>query len=256
MSKNVLITGGSRGIGLGIAKELLKQGCNLAINGIRTFGEVKSTIEELRKSGSEVCYCQGDISSKKDRNRIISETLDAFGTIDVLVNNAGVAPKKRLDILETTEESYERVMDTNLKGSFFLTQKVASILIDNPLTDEGIKGCIINISSISASVASIHRGEYCLSKAGIGMMTKLFATRLGEHNIPVFEVRPGIIETDMTSGVLEKYQGSIEKGLCLQPRLGQPKDVGMAVAALVMGQFPYSTGHIFMVDGGLTTPRL
>ncbi len=255
MTKNILITGGSRGIGLGIAIALAKMGCALAINGRRSAKEVQKTIEDLREYGNKVVYCQGDIASPQDRDNIISETIKALGQIDVLVNNAGVAPEKRLDLLGTTPESYDRVMETNLKGPFFLTQKIANHMIANPQNPEGIKGCIINISSVSANMASPERSEYCLSKAGIAMMTKLFAVRLGEHHIPVFEVRPGIIETDMTSGVIKKYQDLIQQGLTLQPRLGQPEDVGKAVAALVEGKFPYGTGQVLMVDGGLHIPR-
>ncbi|PCJ95243.1 MAG: 3-ketoacyl-ACP reductase [Flavobacteriaceae bacterium] len=253
MTKNVLITGGSRGIGLGIAKELAKIGCNLAINGVRPLEQVTSVIEELSQFGTQVIYCQGDISSAIDRDKIITATLQNFKQIHVLVNNAGIAPKKRLDLLETTEESYNIVMDINLKGTFFLTQKVANHMI---ATSSDIDSCIINISSISAAMASINRGEYCISKAGMSMLTKLYATRLGEHNIPVYEIQPGIIETDMTSAVLEKYQKIVKEGLNIQPRLGKPEDVGKAVLALVEGKFPYSTGQVLVVDGGLTLPRL
>ena len=256
MTKNVLITGGSRGIGLGIAMELAKKGYGIAINGRRDLSAVTKTIEALKSWGSKVVYCQGDISKPEDRDTMVADTVSALGRIDVLVNNAGVGPEKRMDILQTTPESYSRVMDTNLMGPFFLTQKIASLMIDNAIDKEGTKGCIINISSVSATMASITRGEYCISKAGLSMMTKLFAVRLGEHNIPVFEVRPGIIETDMTAGVLSKYQELIDKGLTVQARLGQPEDVGTAVAALVEGKFPYATGQVIMIDGGLTIPRL
>ncbi len=256
MKKTVLITGGSRGIGLAIAYELAKAGCNLAINGRRPKEEIMDVIEELSNRGSEIIYCQGDVSSSEDRARIIDSTLKTFGRLNVLVNNAGVGPEKRSDLLETSEESFGRVMDINLKGPFFLTQKVAQHMIAHSFENFGSRDCIINISSISATVASINRGEYCLSKAGLSMMTKLFASRLGEYNIPVYEVRPGIIETDMTAEVLEKYQKLTEEGLNIQTRLGKPEDVGISVAALVDGKFPYSTGQVVMVDGGLTIPRL
>ncbi len=178
------------------------------------------------------------------------------GKLNVLVNNAGIAPRERLDILETNEESFEEVISTNLKGTFFLTQLAANWMIGQKKSDRGFEACIINISSISATVASINRGEYCISKAGLSMTTQLFAARLGEFDIPVYEVRPGIISTDMTAGVQEKYDKLIENDLCVQKRWGYPDDVGKAVAAFALGNFPYSTGQVMMVDGGLTLPRL
>ena len=254
MTKNVLITGGSRGIGLGIARELAKAGCNLAINGVREVKSVTEVLEELEELGAKkVIYCQGNIAVPKERERIVVQVLEAFDQLHVLVNNAGVGPQKRLDLLQTTEESYDRVMDINLKGPFFLTQKIAQHMIER--SSENVS-CIINISSISATMGSVNRGEYCLSKAGMSMMTKLFATKLGEYNIPVYEVRPGVIETDMTAKVLQKYQEMINEGLTLQSRIGSPQDVGKAVLALIEGKFPYSTGQVIMVDGGLTIPRL
>ncbi len=256
MIKNVLITGGTRGIGLGIAKELAKMGCNLAINGRRNPEEVKPVLEELSNFGTEVIYCQGDISSSLDRDKIINTAIDKFQQIHVLINNAGIAPKKRTDLLETSEENYELLMDTNLKGSFFLSQKIALHMIENYSTNVKNNSCIINISSISATIASISRSEYCLSKAGISMMTKLYASRLGPYNIPVYEIRPGIIETDMTKNVIKKYKKMIMNGLNIQPRLGNTQDVGKAVSVLVAGKLPYSTGQVIMVDGGLTIPRL
>ena len=253
MTKNVLITGGTRGIGLGIARALAKSGHNLALNGRREPEHVEQVIEELSDLGSTVVYCQGDISSSKDRDNIVQTALDAFGQLHVLVNNAGVSPLQRNDLLQCSEESYERVMHINLQGPFFLTQKIAGHMIENTLED---KGCIINISSISATMASVNRAEYCISKAGMSMMTSLFAARLGEHNIPVYEIRPGIIATDMTSENLNKYQKLLENGLSIQPRVGQPEDVGKVVMSLVDGNFPYSTGQVIMVDGGITVPRL
>jgi NAD(P)-dependent dehydrogenase (short-subunit alcohol dehydrogenase family) len=254
MKKNVLITGGSRGIGLGIAKELAKAGCNLAINGMRKEPQVTEVLVELESLGAEVVYCQGDISKEHDRANIVQTALDKFKKINVLINNAGVAPKIRKDLLEVDEESYDRVMNTNLKGSFFLTQKVAAEMIEKS-SDADYQACIINISSVSATMASISRGEYCISKSGVGMMTKLFAVRLGEYNIPVYEVRPGIIETDMTSGVLEKYQKLVAEGLTIEPRLGIPEDIGKIVSVLVENRMPYATGQVITVDGGLSIPR-
>jgi len=255
MKKNVLITGGSRGIGLGIAEELAKTGCNLAINGMRNEEQVTEILQELRNIGAEVVYCQGDISSASERTKIIQTALEKFQKIHVLVNNAGVAPRERKDLLEVTEESYDRVMNTNLKGSFFLTQEIVRHMVDCKSIDTEHQSCIINMSSVSATMASIGRGEYCISKSGIGMMTKLFAVRLGEHNIPVYEIRPGVIETDMTSGVLEKYQKQVKEGLTIEPRLGMPEDVAKAVSALVENRMPYATGQVITVDGGLSIPR-
>lgn len=256
MIKNVLITGGTRGIGLGIAKELAKLGCNLVVNGMRKEDEVVHVINELSDFGVKVFYCQGDLCSSTDRENMLVFAIMKLGSIDVLINNAGVAPKERIDLLETTEESFDRVMDTNLKGSFFLTQQVALHMIENGESKNNEGKCIVNISSISATIASVNRGEYCLSKAGLSMMTKLFAARLGKHNIPVYEIRPGIIKTDMTKGILEKYQGLIDEGLNIQPRLGESKDVGLAVYSLVEGKFPYSSGQVIMIDGGLSVQRL
>ncbi len=172
------------------------------------------------------------------------------------MNNAGVAPKERRDILEATEESFDQVISTNLKGTYFLTQLAANWMIQQKQRDPDFTGSIINVSSISATVASVNRGEYCVSKAGLSMATQLFAVRLGEFDIPVYEVRPGVIDTDMTSGAKAKYDKLIAEGLCVQQRWGYPEDVGKAVAALALGNFPYSTGQVIMVDGGLTIPRL
>lgn len=256
MKKVALVTGGSRGIGLGIASHLAKNGFDVAINGVREESSVAEVLKNLRTFGVDVLYCQGDISSSTDRKKVIQRVKDHFHRLDVLVNNAGIAPKERRDILETTEESYDQVLSTNLKGNYFLTQQAANWMIEQKKSNQAFAGCIINVSSISATVASVNRGEYCISKAGISMATQLFAVRLGEFNIPVFEVRPGIISTDMTSGVKAKYDKLIEDGLTVQKRWGYPDDVGCVVAALAAGSFPYSTGQVIMVDGGLTIPRL
>ena len=256
MRRVALITGGSRGIGFGIARELAQSNFDLAINGTRSADLVENALKELREYGIDVIYCPGDIASSGDRKEILRQIKDHYGRLHVLVNNAGVAPKDRKDILDATEESFDYVMDVNLKGSYFLTQKAANWMIEQKKMDAEFKGCIINISSISATLASVNRGEYCISKAGIGMVTQLFAVRLGEYDIPVFEVRPGIIQTDMTSGVREKYDELIREGLCVQKRWGEPQDVGKVVASLTRSDFMYSTGQVIMVDGGLTIPRL
>ena len=256
MRRVALITGGSRGIGLGIAQELVNDGFDVAINGVRPESAVTDVLKSLHRTGANVVYCQGNLASSDDRKSIIEKIRSSFGRLHVLVNNAGIAPRERRDILEATEESFDEVIATNLKGNYFLTQLAANWMIAQKKEDATFQGSIINVSSISATVASVNRGEYCVSKAGISMATQLFAVRLGEYNIPVFEVRPGVISTDMTSGVKEKYDKLIEQGLCVTRRWGYPDDVGKAVRALASGNFPYSTGQVIMVDGGLTLPRL
>lgn len=256
MNPVAYITGGSRGIGFGIAQALAQEGFDLAINGMRPESAVTDTLDQLRNYGTDAIYCQGDIASAEARQQMIEQIKQHYGRLNVLVNNAGVAPKERNDILNTTEESYEYVMKTNLQGPYFLTQAIAHWMIDQRRADDTFPAYIINISSISATIASVNRGEYCLSKAGMSMMTLLFATRLGEYGIPVYDVRPGVIKTDMTSGVTEKYDHLIKDGLCVQARWGYPEDIGKAVVALAKGYFPYSTGQTIMVDGGLTIPRL
>ncbi|MBX2924484.1 MAG: 3-ketoacyl-ACP reductase [Chitinophagaceae bacterium] len=256
MKRVALITGGTRGIGFGIATQLAKEGFNLAVNGTRPEEAVQTAVEELKALGAEVMYCRGSIASSADRKNMISNIRKHYDALHILVNNAGIAPRERKDILEATEESYDEVMTTNLKGCYFLTQLAANWMIEQKQKDTGFSGCIINVSSISATVASVNRGEYCLSKAGLSMATQLFAVRLGEFNIPVYEVRPGVIRTDMTAGVKEKYDKLIGEGLCVQQRWGEPADVGKVVAALAKGDFLYSTGQVVMVDGGMTIPRL
>ena len=256
MQKTTLITGGTRGIGLGIAHALAKEGFDLAINGLRNEEEVTEVLERLRGHGVKVIYCQGDISKKVDRDTIIQKVKSEFGQLNLLVNNAGVAPKERSDVLETSEESFEYVMNTNLRGTFFLTQSIAKWFVQQKISKKEFVGSIISISSISATVVSLNRGEYCISKAGLGMVTQLFATRLGEHDIPVYEIRPGIIETDMTRSVKEKYDKLFAQGLSVQPRWGKPEDIGKTVLALAKGLMPYSTGSVIMADGGLTITRL
>lgn len=256
MKQVVLVTGGSRGIGYGIVKQLAMLGFNIAINGVRSEEFVKDVIADIKNLGADVIYCQGNISLREDRKKILREVKNHFHRLDILVNNAGMAPRERCDLLTATEESFDEVISVNLKGNYFLTQDAANWMIEQKQADKTFAGCIINISSISATVASVNRGDYCVSKAGISMATQLFAVRLGEYDIPVYEVRPGIINTDMTAGVKEKYDRLIADGLCVQKRWGQPDDIGKVVGALSVGSFPYSTGQVFMVDGGLTIPRL
>ncbi|MGV3557848.1 3-ketoacyl-ACP reductase [Larkinella arboricola] len=256
MKRVAFVTGGSRGIGYGVAEHLAKAGFDLAINGVRPEEAVGEALAGLRELGADVLYCQGDIASREDRSRMMEQIMAHFGRLNVLVNNAGVAPKERRDILEATEESFEHVLSTNLQGAYFLTQAAANWMIRQKAEQTDFTGSIINVSSISSTVVSVNRGEYCVAKAGLSMATQLFAARLGEFDIPVFEVRPGIIRTDMTAGVVGKYDKLIDEGLTVQKRWGFPDDVGRAVAALAQGDFPYSTGQVIMVDGGMTIPRL
>lgn len=255
MARTALVTGGSRGIGLGIAERLALEGWELIINGVRPEADAKAALDGLRAHGGRVTYARGDVGSSEGRAAILEQALGR-GAPNLLVNNAGVAPLERKDLLEMTEESYDRVLGINLRGPMFLTQAIARAMVEARSKDAAFSGCIVTVSSISATVASINRGEYCVAKAGLSMLTELFAARLGAHGIPVYEVRPGVIRTDMTAGVQAKYDKLIAEGLCVQPRWGTPEDVGRAVAALARGDFPYSTGQVVMVDGGLTIPRL
>lgn len=256
MRRVAFITGGSRGIGYGIAAQLAEAGFDVAINGVRPDEAVTDVLAALKQYGGEAIYLQGDVASKEARTKMVAELKARFGSLHVLVNNAGIAPKERKDILEASEESFSHLLSTNLQGPYFLTQAVANWMVTQQQQSPEFTGCIINVSSISATVASVNRGEYCVAKAGLSMATQLFAARLGEFNIPVYEVRPGVIKTDMTAGVTEKYDKLISDGLMVQKRWGEAGDVGKAVTALALGYFPYSTGQVIMVDGGLTLPRL
>ncbi len=254
--KVALVTGAGRGIGLGIARCLAADGCHIAVCDIHEEDVVAEALDGLRQLGADVLYCRADVTDSDARRRMLAEIRDRFGRLNVLVNNAGVAPNVRADILEATEESFERLMRINLQGPYFLTQAVAAWMIDQRRARETFDASIVNISSISATVASPSRGEYCISKAGVSMATKLWAVRLGEFGIGVYEIRPGVIKTDMTKPVTEKYDKLIAEGLCVQPRWGLPEDIGRAVAMMVRGDVAYSTGQVVMVDGGLTLGRL
>lgn len=251
-----LVTGGSRGIGLGVAKSLAQAGFDLAINGIRAESETETVMKELSALGAQVLYCRGNVAIDTDRIAVIDQVRKYFGALHLLVNNAGMAPRERRDILDSTEASFDEVVAANLKGTYFMSQLAARWMIEQKAKDPAGFYFLINVSSISATTASVNRGEYCISKAGIAMVTRLFATRLGEYDIPVYEIRPGIIETDMTSGVKEKYDRLIAEGICLQKRWGKPADIGDCVKALAEGLFRYSTGQVFTVDGGLQIERL
>jgi NAD(P)-dependent dehydrogenase (short-subunit alcohol dehydrogenase family) len=259
-NKVALITGASRGIGRGITIHLAKAGYHIIGNGRqydpanKTTGlfEVKEIVE---KEGLKFLAIGGDISSETDRRNIVKTAIEEFGRIDLLVNNAGVAPQKRVDILEVSESSFDRVFSINARGPFFLSQLVSKSMIDQ-IGEYEEKPCIIFISSISAYVSSPSRAEYCISKAALSHIARLFADRLSEFGINVYEIQPGIIRTDMTNTVKEKYNKLIADGLIPQKRWGVPDDVGKAVVALATGSFPYSTGIIIEVSGGMNIKRL
>lgn len=254
--KVALVTGGGRGIGLGISRALAREGLDLAVCGVREESAVSETLEELRGLGAQVLYCQADVSVRFGREAMLSLIKSHFGRLDILVNNAGVAPEERVDILSASEESFERLIKINLQGPYFLTQSVAKWMIVQKESAPEFSGCIVNITSVSATSASPSRGDYCMSKAALSMATKLWAVRLAEYGIPVYEIRPGIIDTDMTTPMKEKYDKMIEDGLLLTPRWGTPEDVAKAVAMLVRGDMGYCTGQVFTVDGGLTIQRM
>lgn len=257
-NKVIIVTGASRGIGRGISLMLAENDCTIIAVGTRAG--VPEYLKELTDRSPESIYIKADISCETDCDKLVREVERCFGNIDFHINNAGIAPSVRTDILETTYESFDRLLDVNLKGTFFLTQKIAKLMLKNVGADDSVRSRnirgIINISSISAYTASVSRPEYCISKAGISMVTALFADRLAEYNINVYEIRPGIIQTDMTAGVLEKYNKLIGEGLLPISRMGQPDDVAKAVLAIVSGLLPYSTGEIINVDGGFHIRRL
>ncbi len=250
------ITGGGRGIGLGISTCLAREGFDLAVCGQREEAELAETLEGLRNLGAQVVYVRANVAEAREREAFLNVIKSRFGRLDVLVNNAGIAPKVRADILEAGEESFDELIRVNLRGPYFLTQKAALWMIDQKKNDPSFQACVVNITSISATVASTNRGDYCLAKAALGMSNQLWATRLAEYDINVYEIRPGVIKTDMTAGVTGKYDDLIAKGLVPQNRWGFPEDIGKAVAMLARGDLPYSTGQVLMIDGGLTLARL
>jgi len=247
LSPAALVTGAARGIGAAIAIELARQGHDVAVLDVIDADE---TVRAVGAAGSRALALTGDVTDDGDRRSALSAVEETFGRLDVLVNNAGVGPEVRADILDATEESYDRVMGVNLKGPYFLTQAAARWMVRR--RDEGHTGwmCIVNISSISAYTASPSRGEYCLSKAGVSMATKLWSARLAEFGIGVYEIRPGIIATDMTAAVKDKYDTLIAEGLTPIRRWGRPDDVAAAVAACARGDLEFSTAQVIDVDGG------
>jgi NAD(P)-dependent dehydrogenase (short-subunit alcohol dehydrogenase family) len=250
-----LVTGGTRGIGLGIARCLSSSGFDLVLCGVREEAAVATVLGELRAGGTDVRYFRTDLGDRQARASLVEATR-ALGRLHVLVNNAGVAPAVRADLLDASEESFEQLLRVNLQGPYFLTQAVARFMIEQANADAAWTGAVVNVTSVSAAVVSLNRGEYCVSKAGLAMASQLWAARLAPHGIPVYEVRPGIVRTDMTAGVAAKYDALIADGLVPQRRWGEPEDVGRVVAALARGEAPYSTGAVIVVDGGLTIPRL
>jgi 3-oxoacyl-[acyl-carrier protein] reductase len=251
-----LVTGGTRGIGLGIARALATEGFDLAVNGIRPDREAAAAVAELQAKGAEVVYLRADVADAADRQALVAAALGRFGRLDVLVNNAGVAPLQRADLFDATEESFDRLISVNVKGAHFLTQIVARHMADRHRSDRAARGVVVNVSSVSATMASPNRGEYCISKAALAMSSKLWALRLAEEGIDVYEVRPGIIETDMTAAVKEAYDRRIAEGLIPERRWGLPEDVGRAVLSLARGDLSYATGQVVVVDGGLSIERL
>ncbi|MEA2013608.1 MAG: 3-ketoacyl-ACP reductase [Verrucomicrobiota bacterium] len=256
MKKTALVTGGMRGIGLGISKELAKNGFNLVLCGRRNEDSVSDKMKDFTNYGIKALYCQCDISNANQRKKMLKKITKEFGTLHILINNAGIAPKERKDILEASEESFEELIKINLQGPYFLTQAVANLMIKEKEKNIDFNGSIINISSVSSTMASIKRGEYCISKAGITMATKLWALRLAEYGISVHEIRPGIILTDMTSAVKEKYDTLIKEGLVPMKRWGLPEDIGKTVVAIVKGGISYATGQPIVLDGGLSIEQL
>ena len=251
-----LVTGGSRGIGRGIAVALGTCGWQVVINYRAARAAAEETRAAVETAGGVGYPVQADIGQVEEHAGLVRAALDRFGRLDLLVNNAGMAPRQRVDMLQTSPESYDEVMRTNLRGPFFLTQRVANEMIALLASGAIQDPKIVNISSISAVASNVDRAEYCLSKAGVSMMTALWANRLAEYGINVYEIRPGVIATDMTAGVKAKYDRLLlEEGMTLLPRWGQPEDVGKAVAAIALEMLPYSTGEVIHVDGGFHVSR-
>jgi NAD(P)-dependent dehydrogenase (short-subunit alcohol dehydrogenase family) len=251
-----LVTGGTRGIGQGIARALAREGWDLALGGLRPEEAVHGVLEELRGAGADVLYCAADIASAEGRAHLVDAAWSRHGRVNALVNNAGRAPRVRADLLEASEESFEEVFRANLLGPYFLTQRVARLWTEGSGRGAAAPAGIVFVTSVSAEMASPNRGEYCVSKAGLSMAARLFATRLAADGIPVYEVRPGIVATDMTAPVAGDYDRRIAEGLVPEGRWGTPEDVGRAVATLLRGDIPYASGTVVTVDGGLSIPRM
>lgn len=251
-----LVTGGTRGIGLGIARALARDGWDLLLSGQRSIADVSVVLDELGGHGVRVDYIAADISQPGGRAAIVDRARANHGAVNALVNNAGRAPRVRADIIDATEDSFEEVLRTNLQGPYFLTQAIARSMLEHGREDAAFRAAIVFVTSVSAEMISPNRGEYCISKAGLAMAASLFAVRLASAGIPVYDVRPGIIATDMTAAVKETYDRRIAEGLVPEGRWGQPDDVGRTVCALLRGDLPYATGSVIHLDGGLSLPRL
>jgi len=256
--KVALVTGGSRGIGRAICLELARAGYALLVNFHENIGAAEEVREAVENIGAPVEICQGDVAAKSHRDLLVTFTLERFGRIDLLVNNAGIGQRVRRDILETDEASFDRVLNTNLRAPYVLTQRVAREMIDLVKSNAIERGAIVNVSSIRAYTTAWNYGEYCISKAGLSMATKLFAARLAEFGINVYEVCPGIIETDMTAeeSVREYYNEKLAGGMSPINRWGKPEEVALAVGAIARGYFPFTTGSVLEVDGGWHIHRL
>ena len=249
--KVCLVTGGTRGIGLGVARALKWDGWELLLSGRRAEADVKGVLDELGAA-----YLPADLSNREERGRLIEAVRSRYGALDALVNNAGRAPSVRADLLQASEESFDEVLRTNLYGPYFLTQALAADMLERRRVEASFKPAIVFVTSVSAAMASPNRGEYCVSKAGLSMAARLFALRLAPHGVPVYEVRPGVIQTEMTAAVKDLYDRRIAEGLIPEGRWGQPEDVGKAVAALLRGDVPHASGTVIHIDGGLSLPRL
>ena len=251
-----LITGGTRGIGYGIAQTMAQDGWDLVLTGQRSADDVARIVEELEVSGRGIAYIQADVADASARAALVETVRARYGAINALINNAGRAPRVRQDLIDATEESFEELIHTNLQGPYFLTQALARDMLARRQIDPSFQARIVFITSVSSEMASPNRGDYCVSKAGLAMAARLFAARLAESGIAVYDVRPGIIATDMTAKVRETYDRRIADGLVPERRWGTVEDVGRAVAALVRGDIPYATGSVIHIDGGLSVPRL
>ena len=255
MKKTAMVTGGSRGIGFGIVKQLGLDGYRVAVLDVNAFEDYKENFQELDRLGIEYLYVQGSTTCREDREHFLAQVVEKYGDIDVLVNNAGVAPRVRMDLLEMTEESFDYVVGTNTKGTMFMTQMVANQMLKQEVKGRR-RGVIVNISSSSVTVSSTNRGEYCVSKAGVAMLTTLYADRLAASDIQVYEIRPGVIDTDMTRVVHKKYSDLIEHGAFPIARWGTPQDIADAVSAFCSEKFIYSTGNYIDLDGGFHIKKL
>ena len=254
MAGTALVTGGRRGIGRGISLALAEAGFDVVVNDVVEDEKAAETLHLIRERGRRAAFVQADVGDVGGQDRLVAQAWEAFGGIDCLVNNAGVQVKERRDMLETTPESWDRLMGINLRAPFFLSQKMANRWLAEPRADA--RRSLVFIASVNAVAASVNRPEYCVSKAGVSMLTKLFALRLADAGVHVYEIRPGVIETDMTAGVREQYTKQIADGLSPIRRWGQPEDIGKAIAALATGAIPFSTGDSFHIDGGFHIPKM